>query len=100
MQGIHCCRWYKIVIYHVCLPVRKIIHSLKLVGYLHVEADKPWYNYYASLKLLFQPEINLTVIVSVRMYARLIIRYIMSVRLNPPEERRLAPNGLPSDDKR
>ena len=31
---------------HVCLPVRKIIHSLKLVDYLHVQADKPWYNYY------------------------------------------------------
>ena len=26
--------------------VRKIIHSLKLVDYLHVQADKPWYNYY------------------------------------------------------
>ena len=29
-----------------CLPVRKIIHSLKLVDYLHVQADNPWYNYY------------------------------------------------------
>ena len=33
-------------IYHVCPPVRKIIHSLKLVDYFHVQADNPWYNYY------------------------------------------------------
>ena len=32
-------------LYHVCPPVRKIIHSLKLVDYLHVQADNPWYNY-------------------------------------------------------
>ena len=37
-------------LYHVCLPVRKIIHSLKLVDYLHVQADKPWYNYNISIK--------------------------------------------------
>ena len=24
----------------------KIVHSLKLVDYLHVQADNPWYNYY------------------------------------------------------
>ena len=36
--------------YHVCPYVRKIIHSLKLVDYLHVQADKPWYNYYIMLK--------------------------------------------------
>ena len=24
----------------------EIIHSLKLVDYLHVQADNPWYNYY------------------------------------------------------
>ena len=33
-------------VYHVGPPVRKIIHSLKLVDYLHVQADNPWYNYY------------------------------------------------------
>ena len=33
-------------LYHVCPPVRKIINSLKLVDYLHVQADNPWYNYY------------------------------------------------------
>ena len=33
-------------LYHVCPPVRKIIHSLKLMDYLHVQADNPWYNYY------------------------------------------------------
>ena len=33
-------------LYHICPPVRKIIHSLKLVAYLHVQADNPWYNYY------------------------------------------------------
>ena len=27
----------------ICPPVRKIIHSLKLVIYLLVQADKPWY---------------------------------------------------------
>ena len=33
-------------LYHVCPPVRsKLIHSLKLVDYLHVQADKPWYTY-------------------------------------------------------
>ena len=31
-----------------CPPVRKIIHSLKLVGYLHVQADNTWYNYYLT----------------------------------------------------
>ena len=31
-----------------CPPVRKIIHSLKLVDYLHIQADNPWYNYYLA----------------------------------------------------
>ena len=31
-------------LYRVCLSVRKIIHSLKLVDYLHVQADNPRYN--------------------------------------------------------
>ena len=35
-------------LYHVCPPVRKIMHSLKLVDYLNVQADNPWYNYYLS----------------------------------------------------
>ena len=34
-----------------CPPVRKIIHSLKLVDYLHVQADNPWYNYYVVTKI-------------------------------------------------
>ena len=39
--------WYKIVIcYHACPPVCKIIHSLKLVDYVHVQEDNPWYNCY------------------------------------------------------
>ena len=33
-----------IILYHVCPPERKIIHSLKLVDYLHVQVDNPWYN--------------------------------------------------------
>ena len=33
-------------LYYVCLPVCKVIHSLKLVDYLNVQADNPWYNYY------------------------------------------------------
>ena len=32
-------------LYHVCPPVRKIILTLKLVDYLNVQADNPWYNY-------------------------------------------------------
>ena len=35
-------------LYHVCPPVRKIILSLKLVDYLHVQVDNPWYNYYIA----------------------------------------------------
>ena len=30
----------------VCLPVREIIHSLKLIDFLLVHADKLWYKYY------------------------------------------------------
>ena len=33
-------------LYHVCPPVSKIFLSLKVVDYLHVQADDPWYNYY------------------------------------------------------
>ena len=33
----------------ICPPVREIIHSLKLLDYLPVQADKPWYNYYIIL---------------------------------------------------
>ena len=47
MQDLHRCRWYKILI-PCFLPVRKIIHELKLVDYLHVQADKPWKNYYIA----------------------------------------------------
>ena len=42
--------------YHDCPPVRKIIHSLKIVDYLHVQVDNPWYNYYmlyTTLELRF-----------------------------------------------
>ena len=41
------------LLYHDCPPVRKIhiILSLKLVDRLHIQADKPWYNY--NLKCLF-----------------------------------------------
>ena len=39
-------------LFHVCPPVRKIIHSLKLVDYLHVQADNPWYKYYVYFMLL------------------------------------------------
>ena len=31
---------------HVCPHVLKKIHSLKLVDYLNVQANNPWYNYY------------------------------------------------------
>ena len=39
-------------LYHVCPPICKIIHLLKLVDYLHVQADKPWYNYYIMFVLI------------------------------------------------
>ena len=39
-------------LYHVCPPVCKIIHSLKLVDYLHVHADNPWYNYFLKLSMI------------------------------------------------
>ena len=29
----------------VCPHVREIIRSLKILDYLHVQADKQWYNY-------------------------------------------------------
>ena len=35
-------------LYNVCPPVRKTIHSLKFVDYLHVQADNPWFNNYMS----------------------------------------------------
>ena len=34
-------------LYYVCPPLRQIVH-LKLVDYLHVQADNPWYNYYLA----------------------------------------------------
>ena len=40
---------YEVLLCHVYPPVRKIIHSLKVVDYLHVQADNPWYNYYARI---------------------------------------------------
>ena len=45
-------------LYHVCPPVRKIIHSLKLVDYLHVQADNPWYNSYIIIYLNFVLLVN------------------------------------------
>ena len=35
-------------LYHFGPPVLKIIHSLKLVDYLHVQADNQWYKYNLS----------------------------------------------------
>ena len=32
----------------VHLYIRKLIHSLKPVDYLNVQADNPWYNYYVN----------------------------------------------------
>ena len=47
-------RWVQLQLYHVCPTVRKIIHSLKLVDYLNVQADKPWYNYYIITGVFMQ----------------------------------------------
>ena len=35
-----------LAMYHALLSVREIIHELKLVNYILVQADKPWCNYY------------------------------------------------------
>ena len=54
-------------LYHVCPPVRKIIHSLKLVDYLHVQGDNPWYNYYLTTDMhnsLFMDEALLSISLS------------------------------------
>ena len=40
------------LLYHDCPPVRKIIHSLKLVDYLHAQADNPWYDYYLAIIMI------------------------------------------------
>ena len=32
-------------LYHSCPSAREIIYKLKLVDYLHVQADKSWHNY-------------------------------------------------------
>ena len=41
-----------------CPPVRKIIHSLKLVDYLHVQADNPWFT--ITYFLFFVGHVNFT----------------------------------------
>ena len=56
MKHLMMCKVYTDVggtqkLYHVCPPVRKIIHSLE--DYFHVQVDNPWYNYYIAL-LIFQ----------------------------------------------
>ena len=55
-----------------CPPVRKIIHSLKLVDYLHVQADNPWYNYYKAIFIKIVPT-NIII-----MYA-LILSYVHKI---------------------
>ena len=39
-------------LYHVYLPVCKIIHSLKLVDYLHVQADRTAHGITITFELL------------------------------------------------
>ena len=36
----------------VCPPVQEVIHCLKRVGFLLVQADKLWYNYYIQSTLV------------------------------------------------
>ena len=55
-------------LYHVCSPVRKIIHSLKLVDYLHVQADNPWYNFYVNKKFFFTEIWMLLLCVGLKMF--------------------------------
>ena len=56
-----------------CPPVRKIIHSLKLVDYLHVQADNPWYNYYLTL-------LNGVVHDSQRLLSHLLVNFVRIYR--------------------
>ena len=42
----------------VCPPVCKIIYSLKLVDYLHVQKNKPGYKYYISEGLNHLPKLT------------------------------------------
>ena len=37
-------------LYHDGPSLRKIIHSLKLVDYLHVQADNPWYDCFSTYR--------------------------------------------------
>ena len=48
------------MLYHVCPPVRKIIHELKLMDYLHVQPDNPWYNY--NIRLMYSRSLVLRLI--------------------------------------
>ena len=41
-----------------CPPVCKIIHSLKLVDYLHVQENNPWYKTFFSYTLHYDLSIN------------------------------------------
>ena len=45
----------------VCPLVQKINHSLKLMDYLLVQADKSWYNYYINMvNILYRKETNIS----------------------------------------
>ena len=42
-------------LFNVRPTLRKIIYSLKLVDYLHVQADNQWYSYYFNWAFGFVP---------------------------------------------
>ena len=42
----------------VCPHVRDIIHPVKLVSYVHLHADNPWYNYYLKAYILLYERIE------------------------------------------
>ena len=46
-------------LYRVCSSEREVIHSLKLVDYLHLQTDTTWYNYYLKRQSLLIVEMTL-----------------------------------------
>ena len=67
---------YIIWLYHSCPPVRKIINSLKLVDYLHVQADNPWYSLYISYCRATEAQASLVTVSNKFWYRELVLAFI------------------------
>ena len=94
--------------------VLEIIHSLKLVDYLSVHADKPWHSYNIIRALMYMYKFNSK---CANLFRRLECRQEatqtstynntriyheceVGLEKNRPEDHRLTSRGLPSDEKR